>query len=103
MLILIIIAIAYPNDKKNVFNTIIISTKNERPRILLSHSLTIFPNNIIGTKVKKIINKGTISVNIRADMLYTIENINLALGSKLWTNVFFFWNLNALRNSRDIS
>ena len=57
--------------------------KDERPRILLIHSLNIFPKKINGIKVKNRINKGTISVNNKAETEYTIENNNLARGSKL--------------------
>ena len=77
-------------------------TKNDKPRILLIHCLNNFPIKIMGTRLKKIKIKRRISVNSNAHIVYTIERTNFALGSKLCRNDFFFINLNAFKNSKDI-
>jgi len=67
--ILKIIAIAYDKDIKYVFITIINNIRKESPRILLIQSLIIRPIRIIGIKLKKIKNNGTICVNTKAEIL----------------------------------
>ena len=62
----------------------------ESPLMLLIHSFTILPSKIKGIKLKNIKNNGTMSTNSKPLIEYTIAHNNFALGSKLWTNVFFF-------------
>jgi len=102
MQILIIIEIANDNDRKKVFNIIIIRIKYDKPWMLLSHCFINFPAKIRGIKLKKIKIKGMISVKSKALIEYINANINFARGSKLWMNESFFMNLKALRNSKDI-
>ncbi|MBA7657131.1 hypothetical protein ES703_65062 [subsurface metagenome] len=76
--------------------------KNDNPRMLFIHCLNNFPKRIIGIKLIKIKNKGMIAVKSSALIVYVIENTSFALGSILCRRDFFFINLKALRNSKDI-
>jgi len=100
--ILIIIAIANDNDKKKVFKIIMKSIRNDKPRMLLIHSLNNLPIRIKGIKLKKMNSNGIICVNNNPLIVYTIANTNLVLGSRLCKNSSRFMNLNAFRNSKDI-
>ena len=99
--ILNIIAIANDKEINNVFRITMKRIKNDKPRILLIHCLNNLPKRTKGIKLKKIKSKGKISVNNNAQIVYTIENTNFALGSKLCKKDFFFINLKAFRNSKD--
>jgi hypothetical protein len=96
------IATAKEREINKVFKIIIKRIKNDNPRILLIHCLNNFPKRIKGIKLKKMKIKGTISVYNNALIVYIIENTSFARGSKLCKNDFFFMNLKALRNSKDI-
>ena len=102
IVILKIIDIANVKDMKNVFKIIIKINKKDKPLILFSHFLKILPEIIKGIKLRKIIKSGTIVVNNKALMVYIIVIKSLHRGSILCKKVFFFMNLNALRNSKPI-
>ena len=64
--ILKIIAIAKDKEMNKVFRTIIKMTKKDKPRILFTHCLKIFPITIRGIRLKKIKNNGIIWLNNNA-------------------------------------
>jgi hypothetical protein len=92
------------NDREinRVFKTIMKRIRKDNPRMLLIHCLNNFPNRTKGTKLKKIRRSGIISVNNNADIVYTMEKNNFALGSNLCMKDFFFINLKAFKKSKDI-
>ncbi len=63
MKILNIIARAKDKDMNKVFKTIIKMTKNDKPRMLLTHCLKIFPIITSGIRLKNIKNNGMIWLN----------------------------------------
>jgi hypothetical protein len=98
--ILKIIEMAKEKDKKKVFNIMMMINKNDNPRMLFNHCLNSLPEAIIGIRLNNIINRGMISVKGKTETVIIMENSNLARGSKLCKNVFFFMNLKAFRNSK---
>jgi hypothetical protein len=54
----------------------------DKPFILLAHLLSDFAKAIKGSRQKKIISRGKMSVNMRETAALTIESSILALGSR---------------------
>ena len=66
MKILNIIAIAKDKEMNKVFKTIIKMTKKDKPRILFTHCLKIFPIITSGIRLTNIKNNGMIWLNSNA-------------------------------------
>jgi hypothetical protein len=60
------IAIAKFNERNNVFKRIMMIKRNDMPFKLLNHDLNNLPRRMRGIKLINNINKGTISLNIKA-------------------------------------
>ena len=60
------IAIAKFNEINNVFKSIMMTKRKDMPFKLLNHDLNNLPRSMRGIKLINNINKGTISLNIKA-------------------------------------